>query len=119
MYKDLKSWSLQNVSTKVTINKILSDKKKVTFYGCGLSLFWVLENISSEIFKKLKISIVDDNPSYIEKYLPFYRIKIQDSSTFDFAETDLVVLTLNPLYRPKVKSKIEKKFQNTKIFEDV
>jgi 2-polyprenyl-3-methyl-5-hydroxy-6-metoxy-1,4-benzoquinol methylase len=119
MYKDLKSWSLQNESKKNTINKILSDKTKVTFYGCGLSLFWVLENISLEIFKKLKISIVDDNPSYIEKYLPFYRIKVQDPSKFDFAETDLVVLTLNPLYRPKVKHKIEKKFQNIKLFEDV
>lgn len=115
----LKSWMHNKSLTKLKLNEALKPNMTVIFYGCGLSLFWALENINFDNCENLKIIIVDDNPNYIKKYLPCYNFEVLNPNSINFAEADLIVLTMNPFFRPNVKSKIKKYCQNIQIFDEI
>lgn len=78
----------------------VENKHSVTFYGCGLSLFWALavlhEHLPSDVL------IVDDNPSFEGKLLPRYGHPIGMPQLDQLSDSDLVVLTLNPMYHDRV-----------------
>lgn len=75
---------------------------KLAFYGVGPLLFWLLDGIDNSRIA----AVIDDNPLYHGLALPCSGVVVQPSTPEAFAAADAVVLSLNPMYHPKVLDKL-------------
>ncbi len=96
----------------------LAEKKKVIFYGAGLSLNDLLHTSpnSKIIEKSSNIIIFDDNPIIEGKNMPSSKIAIQSYNKHKVDEGDLIILMLNAVYHKKIINKIRADGLQNQIF---
>ncbi|HUU28065.1 MAG TPA: class I SAM-dependent methyltransferase [archaeon] len=88
------------------IKKYIHTGDRIVFYGCGLSLYWILYEI--KILDQSRVKIADDNPDYLGKYIPCYSLPVHKAEDSIFRDANTVVLTLNPVYHQQVIKSLEK-----------
>ena len=71
-----KQFLSQNKELKSKLTKLISEYKKVVFYGMGLLAFWIGENCL-ENDDLMKVELVDDNSYYNGKFAPMFNKKLK------------------------------------------
>lgn len=101
MLKDYKV----NVDRKSrSLLSLVGSKDKVVFYGCGLALYWALSVLEKNM--PAEVIVVDDNPAIQGKFIPSHGIQVKQPTRALLVDSDIVVLTLNPIYHSDVVERL-------------
>ena len=102
--KELDSYKSDIIRKTRELEGFLRGKRKIVCYGCGLSLYWVLDSVKE--MDLLKISIIDDNKELVGRKIPVYGLTVNSSDSVNFCDVEIVILTLNPIYHAGVIEKL-------------
>ena len=94
----------------------LAHKKKIIFYGAGLSLTALLYKAQSSIQDVENCEFVDDNPLYVGKYFPMTRYIVSDPQKIELTDDTCVILICRGIYHERILKRIKKLNWNTQIY---
>lgn len=93
--------------------EIIDRKSSLSFYGCGMTLFWLLEQMGNPPTNN--ISIVDDNTSFHGMHLPASNHPVQAPTKQTLEDCNQIFLTLNPIYHTNVIKRLKNITTNKQI----
>jgi hypothetical protein len=90
---------------KIAFDGIFTTQSPICCYGCGMTLFWLLEQMDQSDFSR--IHIMDDNTDFHGMSLPGTGLEVLPPTRQNLAECEQIVLTLNPVYHPAVIQRLK------------
>lgn len=109
LFNRQKQFLLENNDLKAKISKIISENKKVVFYGMGLLAFWIGENCLEKDDLR-KVELVDDNIYYKGKLVPMFNKKLHEFPDGHNFDDTLILICTSPVYHEKIKNAINQKY---------